>query len=193
MLANGHFPTIVCEAGLSETLEDLKKDARLWLLHTGGETRIVIILSFKERLRKEVKLERMEVQAGTSMEEAGISVKQTSAEEKTVEEMLDEESILLSGLGKMTDVGVLANQLFELNTKGKLRQPLVGMLEAELFLYKACKRGDEIEECFYAKYFQHSPHSPHHLHHLHHLHYPHYLHHPHRLSTPRVQKNLLFA
>ena len=80
----------------------------------------MIILSFKERLRKEVNLERIKVQAGTSMEEAGTSAKQTSAEEKTVEETLDEESILLSGLGKMTDVGVLANQLFELNTKGKL-------------------------------------------------------------------------
>ncbi|KAG0132934.1 hypothetical protein HOY82DRAFT_538486 [Tuber indicum] len=36
------FPTIVCEAGWSEKLEDLMADAYLWLLHTEGITKLVI-------------------------------------------------------------------------------------------------------------------------------------------------------
>ncbi|PUU75380.1 hypothetical protein B9Z19DRAFT_1067476 [Tuber borchii] len=51
-LRKGGFPTIVCETGWAESIEELKQDARLWLLHTNGETKIVIILSFIEKHSK---------------------------------------------------------------------------------------------------------------------------------------------
>jgi len=47
-LRGSKFPSVVCEAGLSEKLEDLIDDARLWLLHTGGITKIVIVLCITE-------------------------------------------------------------------------------------------------------------------------------------------------
>lgn len=38
----------MCEVGWAETIEELHDDARLWLLHTDGETRIIINYSFIE-------------------------------------------------------------------------------------------------------------------------------------------------
>jgi hypothetical protein len=39
------WPTLVIEAGLSETLAALRNDARWWLDNSGGEVKIVIIIS----------------------------------------------------------------------------------------------------------------------------------------------------
>ncbi|CUS13745.1 unnamed protein product [Tuber aestivum] len=47
-LRGARFPAVVCEAGWSETREQLIDDGRLWLLHTGGEPKIVIVVSFTE-------------------------------------------------------------------------------------------------------------------------------------------------
>ncbi|KAG0642793.1 hypothetical protein HOY80DRAFT_1134285 [Tuber brumale] len=51
-LRGGRFPTVVCEVGWVESFEDLVQDARLWLLHTNGETKIVIVLAFAEEKPK---------------------------------------------------------------------------------------------------------------------------------------------
>ncbi|KAG0634518.1 hypothetical protein HOY80DRAFT_1098340 [Tuber brumale] len=48
-LPDGRFPTVVCKAGWAESRAGLMEDARLWLLHTNGETRIVIVISFTEK------------------------------------------------------------------------------------------------------------------------------------------------
>jgi len=48
MLPSADFPTVVCEAGWSETFPELLDDARLWLLHTEGKTKIVIVIAFTE-------------------------------------------------------------------------------------------------------------------------------------------------
>ena len=48
MLPATDFPTVVCEAGWSEDHLTLMDDVRLWLLHTGGQTRLVVVISFKE-------------------------------------------------------------------------------------------------------------------------------------------------
>jgi len=52
MLPDADFPTIVCEAGWSEDHLALMDDVRLWLLHTGGQTRLVIVISFTESYKK---------------------------------------------------------------------------------------------------------------------------------------------
>jgi len=41
------WPTIVFESGLSETLNGLRHDADWWLSHSGGDVKIVIIISVK--------------------------------------------------------------------------------------------------------------------------------------------------
>jgi len=48
MLPGADFPTVICEAGWSERLEALLDDARLWLLHTNGQTKAVVLVSFTE-------------------------------------------------------------------------------------------------------------------------------------------------
>jgi len=42
------FPAITCESGFSESWDNLMDDARLWLLGTEGQTKIVVVLSFME-------------------------------------------------------------------------------------------------------------------------------------------------
>lgn len=42
------FPTVVCEAGFAEKMDDLMSDARLWLMHTSGQTTVVIVVAFVE-------------------------------------------------------------------------------------------------------------------------------------------------
>lgn len=42
------FPTVVVESGFAEKMDDLKSDARLWLLHTGGQTSVVVVVAFVE-------------------------------------------------------------------------------------------------------------------------------------------------
>ena len=49
MLKDSKLPAIVCEAGFSENWDKLMEDTRLWLLCTGGETKIVFVLSFTEQ------------------------------------------------------------------------------------------------------------------------------------------------
>lgn len=48
LVIGNNFPSVVCETGWSESLEDLRADARLWLLGSGGETRVVVVVSFQE-------------------------------------------------------------------------------------------------------------------------------------------------
>ncbi|KAG0126291.1 hypothetical protein HOY82DRAFT_615489 [Tuber indicum] len=70
-LPEGRFPTVICEAGWAESLEDLMQDARLWLLHTDGETRIVIVISFMEKnLRTAVAFESLDPSCESTVDTA---------------------------------------------------------------------------------------------------------------------------
>ncbi|KAG0137909.1 hypothetical protein HOY82DRAFT_535237 [Tuber indicum] len=48
------FTTVVHESGFTESIKDLKQDARLWLLHTGGATRVVIVVCMNEIITTQV-------------------------------------------------------------------------------------------------------------------------------------------
>ncbi|PUU75338.1 hypothetical protein B9Z19DRAFT_1131471 [Tuber borchii] len=127
-VAGGEFPTIVCEAGYSESEEVLLEDARLWLLQTAGQTKIVIILAFTEVMPK-----------GGQVAQDG---------DTPAGETQDGGQTFIPKINKETSVIDLAKQLFELNKEGKLAKPLVGNLTAKLSLYKASKTGEEIVEDF---------------------------------------------
>jgi hypothetical protein len=43
----GNWPTLIFEAGLSESLAKLRTDAKWWLDNSGGEVKIVIIISIR--------------------------------------------------------------------------------------------------------------------------------------------------
>jgi len=135
-LTNARFPTVVCEAGWSESHEELKQDARLWLLHTNGETRVVIILSFTES-NPSTTSTHVAVDTETQM---AVNPENTEEEEKTV----------LAGIDENTDPHYLAGKLFELNQEGKLKKPLIGNISASLYIYKATENGQDIVETFMA-------------------------------------------
>lgn len=42
------FPAVVCETGWSESMENLRADAELWLVGSGGQTRVVVVVAFQE-------------------------------------------------------------------------------------------------------------------------------------------------
>jgi hypothetical protein len=46
------WPTLIFEAGLSESLTRLRYDAQWWLTHSGGDVKIVVIISIKQAERK---------------------------------------------------------------------------------------------------------------------------------------------
>ena len=126
------FPTVVCEAGWSETHEELREDAQLWLLHTGGQTKVVIVLSFSEN------------NANSPLQAAN-------------EESEDEEQTVVEGINESTNLNDLEEKLIELNQRRKLGQPLVGSLEATLYVYRAAEDSSDITESFSATVLPPSP------------------------------------
>lgn len=58
-ISNGAWPSLMVEVGVSESLQQLRNDARYWLTNSGGETRVVILISINT-VAKEVKFERWE-------------------------------------------------------------------------------------------------------------------------------------
>ncbi|GAD92659.1 predicted protein [Paecilomyces variotii No. 5] len=53
------YPSFVLEVGVSETLSQLRRDARLWLTNTNGRTRLVLIVALN-KTRKLMRFERWE-------------------------------------------------------------------------------------------------------------------------------------
>ena len=125
MLPGAEFPVVVCEAGWAETHKELMDDARLWLLHTGGQTRIVIVVSFTESSTK-------------------------NPLEAVAEESEGEEQTLVDSIDGSTDLNDLTRKLIDLNRRAKLKQSLVGDLEATLYVYRASEDGKDIVESFKA-------------------------------------------
>jgi hypothetical protein len=54
------WPTIVFEAGLSESLQHLRSDARWWLENSGGDVKIVVLISIKPA-DKRLQIEKWEL------------------------------------------------------------------------------------------------------------------------------------
>ena len=161
MLPGADFPTVVCEAGWSEKFKALLDDARLWLLHTNGQTRAVILVSFTESYGgsspevgnngPEVEKDILEVEEGKPV--MGVEDnEQGGGGEKDAEEpvALSEEQMVVESIDETTGYHALVARLLDLNSRGKLKEPLVGTLGATVHVYKACEDGKEIKESFVA-------------------------------------------
>ncbi|PUU72481.1 hypothetical protein B9Z19DRAFT_1069742 [Tuber borchii] len=131
-LPGQQFPTVVCEVGWSESLDELRNDARLWLLHTNGETKIVIIISFTEK--------KPPAPAASSIS-SGPPTLSTPNDESN-------EQRLLKSINNTTDLRQLAAQLFQLNQDGELQQALLGEITATLYIYKADECNKDIVKTF---------------------------------------------
>jgi len=149
------------------------QDVHLWLLHTNGETKIVIVLSFTEENSK------TEVTSVSSHQEAPFSstasndeanpLQTTGNQEATIPTItghegtvapttaIESETNLITSIDEKTDLHDLAEQLFILNEHGKLLHPLLGKLQASLHIFKASDSGDDIVESFSAKVLASQP------------------------------------
>lgn len=123
---------VVCEAGWTETLDELKEDARLWLLNTGGQTKIVIVMCFTETQKRSGK------DLGSEVSEDEMGTEGRQAEERILIESIDESTKLLD----------LAHQLRALDQQDKLQVPLIGELHATLHVYCASEDSKDITEIF---------------------------------------------
>ncbi|KAG0137907.1 hypothetical protein HOY82DRAFT_535235 [Tuber indicum] len=155
------FPTVVCEAGWSERFEALLDDAQLWLLHTSGQTRAVILVSFTESYagsspglgNNELKIEKDIPEMGEGTTVMGVENDELGGGgEKDAEEpvALSEEQMVVESIDDTNGYHTLAPRLLDLNHQGKLKEPLVDTLGATAHVYKACEDGEEIKESFMA-------------------------------------------
>jgi len=149
------FPAIVCEAGWSETLKQLMDDVRLWLLHTRGETKVVIMLSFTETYIKDRKTE--EPASEKDMPETEKETPETEEEMPETEEETpetdgneamteNEELLVIQSIDTSTDKRALVQRLLDLDRQQKLQKPLIGDLKATLHVYHASKDLKEVVE-----------------------------------------------
>lgn len=161
MVPGTDFPTVVLEVGWSEKFDALKDDARLWLLHTDGQTRAVILVAFiessggslpeVENNGPEVEKDISEVGEGKTVMGGENNELQGGRETDTEERVpLSEEQIVVESIDGTTGYRALAARLLDLNRQGKLKEPLIGKLGATVHVYKACPNGKEITESFMA-------------------------------------------
>ncbi|KAG0134922.1 hypothetical protein HOY82DRAFT_634538 [Tuber indicum] len=124
-LKTTRFPAIVCESGFSESWDNLMDDARLWLLGTEGQTKIVVVLSFTES-----------------------QLRGNTVEDTTDANCNTEEQTVIDSINESTTQTNLAQILEQLNQRAKLKKPLIGELSATLHLFRATNDYTDIEEFF---------------------------------------------
>ncbi|KAG0633216.1 hypothetical protein HOY80DRAFT_1064685 [Tuber brumale] len=98
-LPNRYFPKVVCEAGWAESYGDLMQDTQLLLLHTSGETCIVIVISFTKS--------NLGTGAASFNRDSQPKISTTGSEEN--------EQSVLSIIDDKTDLNDLVQRLFKLN------------------------------------------------------------------------------
>jgi len=160
MLPAADFPTVVCEAGWCEDHLTLTDDVRLWLLHTGGQTRLVVVILFKESHKmstSEVENKGSRVEDGEpGVEDGGLGVVQEEEAENGELEVegepevrgrelgdgaqnrvsISEEQMVIDSIDETTGFHDLIAKLLDLNRRENLKQPLVGDIHRMVQVYK---------------------------------------------------------
>lgn len=142
-----HFPTVVCETGWAETMDDLKRDARLWLLGTQGETKVVVVVAFNE-IYAPVPPAILADVTDPAATDAGQDVPTSGSSDGSEVDMWHEETTLLASINQSTEFLILAKTLLSLNHQQKLQKPLLGSVVATVHLFRANPAGDGITESF---------------------------------------------
>lgn len=142
-----HFPTVVCETGWAEKMDDLKRDARLWLLGTQGQTRVVVVVAFNE-IHAPV-LQPVPADAtDPAATDAGQDMPTGGSSDGSEVDLYHEEMALLASINRSTEFLILAEALLSLNHQQKLQKPLLGSVVATVHLFRATPAGDGITEYF---------------------------------------------
>lgn len=166
------FPSVVVESGWAESMEDLLTDARLWLLGTGGATKVCIVVHFQEeraaRLPNvESDDEAIAVQSNgesagesdsLSEEENGETTCMTAVTSEHTSPCEDaetvdtnpfpEEQALLASIDRSTHLNDISRDLLALHRLQKLSQPLLRPFTATFHVYRRNSAHTDIhEEC----------------------------------------------
>lgn len=162
MLKGDKLPAIVCEAGFSENWDNLMEDTRLWLLCTGGKTKIVFVLYFTEQNSTSGPAADPNLESDTTgeSEPANDAARESDPENGTVNESSPtEEEKIINTIDASTCQYDLAQILDQLNKQSKLQKPLIGELTATLHVYHATKDHKDIDEKFKATVLPLPPHN----------------------------------
>lgn len=166
------FPSVVVESGWAESMEDLLTDARLWLLGTGGATKVCIVVHFQEE--RAARLPNVESDdeaiAGQSNGESAGESDSLSEEEngeitcttavpsehpspcedaETVDtDPFPEEQALLASIDRSTHLNDISRDLLALHRLQKLSQPLLRPFTATFHVYRRNSAHTDIQaEC----------------------------------------------
>lgn len=131
------FPSLVVEVGWAESMEDLMDDARLWLLGTAGQTKVVIVVKFNEGSCDNVPSTSSSTSSGSEPDNA-------DGEHSTVS---TKESLLLADVNSTTRLSILAEALRDLHLRGELEKPLLGDITATFHVFR-CTTENTVYEDF---------------------------------------------
>lgn len=138
------FPSVVCESGWAEKMNDLQRDAKLWLLHTDGQTVVVLVLAFTEVFGDvdEPDLTAVVPDAADDAADepdANEEAPQTNTdpESSQASEIPTEEVLLLSSITNATTPRALAADLLDLHRRRQLSKPPLGRMHATVHVFRA--------------------------------------------------------
>lgn len=126
------FPSVVVEVGWAESMADLLADARLWLLGTAGQTKVVIVVKFTE----------------TADAPSSSSSSSEDTEDEADEDPATDEAALLKAVDKTTRFSALADAILDLHHRGALAKPLLGAIAATFHVFRRSPGDADIFEAF---------------------------------------------
>lgn len=166
------FPSVVVESGWAESMEDLLADARLWLLGTGGATKVCIVVHFQEERAARLPNVESDDEAiagqsnGESAGESDSVYEEESGEttcttavtsehtspcedaEAVDTDPVPEEQALLASIDRSTPLNDISRDLLALHRLQKLSQPLLRPFTATFHVYRRNSAHNDIhEEC----------------------------------------------
>lgn len=137
-------------------MDDLRRDAELWLLHTDGQTAVVLVLAFTESFGDDGDTA---LTAGVPDPPAAVVEPDTNQEasqatsdpeSSETSDSPTEESLLLSRITDATTPRALAADLLDLHRRHQLSKPLLGRIHATMHVFHANDSLTAIEESYTA-------------------------------------------
>lgn len=136
-------------------MDDLQRDAKLWLLHTDGQTVVVLVLAFTEVFGDDDQTDH------TAAVPADDTAEETDTNQEASQETTDpatsqasdsstEEALLLSRITDATTPRALAADLLDLHRRHQLSKPLLGRMHATVHVFRANEALTAIEESYTA-------------------------------------------
>lgn len=136
-------------------MDDLQRDAKLWLLNTDGQTVVVLVLAFTEVFGDDERtLHTPAVPTDDAADETNTNLEASQAttdpESSQASDSPTEEARLLSRITDATTPRALAADLLDLHRRHQLSKPLLGRMHATVHVFRANEALTAIEESYTA-------------------------------------------